>query len=231
MDNNVEIKLNEQEQTTLEAIKNDIITDIKAEIGNLGYDIVPTGYDGGKDIAGVVKKAQQLKVDHDKEVNRIKNRYKDNIAEDKIKVLEADYRYEMQDLAQDIDKAVEQDAFARAEEIEQLQNGDTYKQQKLEAMQTIAMLRQCGAEIPPQIFTDLIADVVAAKDIRSLELIGLMCGKGMCQAMTEQIIHNVNVSNENKQLTQFSDSAKQFLENGEINLTLMSFMKLYEDGE
>ena len=149
-------------------------------------------------------------------------------AEGKIKVLEQDYRYDMQSLASDIDKAVEQDAFARAEEIEQIQNSDTYKQQKLEAMQTIAMLRQCNAEIPPEIFTDLIADVVAAKDVRSLELIGLMCGKGMCQAMTAQVIHNINVSNQNKALTQFADSAKSFLENGEISLTLMGHMKLYE---
>ena len=228
MDNNIEINLNEQEQTTLNSIKSDIIADVKAEIGNLGYDIVPTKFDGGKEIAGLVKKAQALKVDHDKEVNRINNRYKKEVAEDKIKVLEADYRYEMQDLASDIDKAVEHDAFARAEEIEQLQNSDTYKQQKLEAMQMIAMLKQCNAEIPPQIFTDLIADVVAAKDIRSLELIGLMCGKGMCQAMTEQVIHNINVSNQNKALTQFADSAKQFLSDGEINLTLMGHMKLYE---
>ena len=228
MNDNIEIKLNEDEKTTLNSIKSNIIADVRAEIGNLGYDIVPTKFDGGKEIAGLVKKAQQLKIDHDKEVNRINNRYKKEVAEDKIKVLEADYRYEMQDLAADIDKAVEHDAFARAEEIEQIQNSDTYKQQKLEAMQTIAMLRQCNAEIPPDIFTDLIADVVAAKDIRSLELIGLMCGKGMCQAMTEQIIHNVNVSNENKQLTQFADSAKQFLSDGNISLTLMSHMKLYE---
>lgn len=228
MNDNVEIKLDEQEQSTLNSIKNDIIADVKAEIGNLGYDIVPTGYDGGKDIAKLVKKAQQLKVDHDKEVSRIKNRYKDDIAEGKIKVLEQDYRYEMQDLACDIDKAVEHDAFARAEEIEQIQNSDTYKQQKLEAMQTIAMLRQCGAEIPPEIFTDLIANVVAAKDIRSLELIGLMCGKGMCQAMTEQIIHNIDISNQNKQLTQFADSAKQFLSDENISLNLMAHMKLYE---
>ena len=225
---NVEISLNEQEQTTLNSIKSDIIADVKAEIGNLGYDVVPTGYDGGKDIAKLVKKAQQLKVEHDKEVNRINNRYKKEVAEDKIKVLEADYRYDMQSLASDIDKAVEQDYFAREKEIEQIQNSDTYKAQKLEAMQTIAMLRQCGAEIPAEIFTDLIADVVAAKDVRSLELIGLMCGKGMCQAITEQVIHNVNVSNQNKALTQFADSAKQFLVDGNISLTLMGHMKLYE---
>ena len=118
MDNNIEINLNEQEQTTLEAIKNDIIADVKAEIGNLGYDIVPTKFDGGAEISKLVKKAQALKVDHDNEVNRINNRYKKEVAEDKIKVLEADYRYEMQDLASDIDKAVEHDAFARAEDIE-----------------------------------------------------------------------------------------------------------------
>ena len=228
MDNNIEISLNEQEQTTLNSIKSDIIADVKAEIGNLGYDIVPTGYDGGKDIAKLVKKAQQLKVDYDKEVARIDARYKKEVADSKKAVLEQDFRYDMQSLASDIDKAVEQDYFAKAKEIEQIQNSDTYKQQKLEAMQTIAMLRQCNAEIPPEIFTDLIADVVAAKDIRSLELIGLMCGKGMCQAITEQVIHNVNISNENKQLTQFANSAKQFLENGEISLNLMAHMKLYE---
>lgn len=228
MNNDIEIKLNEQEGVTLEAIKSDIIADVKAEIGSLGYDVVPTGYDGGKDIAKAIKTAQQLKVDHDKEVARINNRYKKEVAEDKIKVLEADYRYEMQDLAQEINAAVEQDFFAREKEIEQIQNSDDYKAKKLEAMQTIAMLRQCNADIPPQIFTDLIADVVAAKDTRTLELIGLMCGKGMCQAMTEQVIHNVNVSNENKQLTQFADSAKQFLSDGNISLTLMAHMKLYE---
>ena len=228
MNDNIEINLNEEEQTTLNSIKENIIADVRAEIGNLGYDIVPTKFDGGKEIAGLVKKAQKLKVEHDKELNRITNRYKKEIAEDKIKVLEADYRYEMQDLASDIDKAVEQDFFAREKEIEQLQNSDDYKAKKLEAMQTIAMLRQCGAEIPPEIFTDLIGDVVAAKDVRSLELIGLMCGKGMCQAMTEQIIHNVNVSNQNKALTQFADSAKQFLVDGNISLNLMAHMKLYE---
>ena len=228
MDNNVEIKLNEDEQTTLNSIKSDIIADVRAEIGNLGYDVVPTGFNGGKEIAGLVKKAQALKVEHDKEVNRINNRYKKEVAEDKIKVLEADYRYEMQDLSLDIDKAVEQDFFARKKEIEQIQNSDTYKQQKLEAMQMIAMLKQCNAEIPPQIFTDLIADVVTAKDTKTLELIGLMCGKGMCQAITEQVIHNVNVSNQNKALTQFADSAKQFLVDGNISLNLMAQMKLYE---
>ena len=225
---NVEISLNEQEQTTLGAIKSDIIADVKAEIGNLGYDIVPTKFDGGTEIAKLVTKAQQLKVDYDKEVARIDGRYAKEIADSKKAVLEQDYRYDMQSLASDIDKAVEQDYFAREKEIEQLQNSDTYKAQKLEAMQTIAMLRQCGAEIPAEIFTDLIADVVTAKDTKTLELIGLMCGKGMCQAITEQVIHNVNVSNQNKQLSQFADSAKQFLVDGNISLTLMSHMKQYE---
>lgn len=225
---NVEINLNEQEQTTLNSIKSDIIADVKAEIGNLGYDIVPTKFEGGKEIAKAIKKAQALKVEHDKEVARIDGRYAKEVADSKKAVLEQDFRYDMQSLASDIDKAVEQDFFVREKEIEQIQNSDDYKAKKLEAMQTIAMLRQCGAEIPPQIFTDLIADVVTAKDTKTLELIGLMCGKGMCQAITEQVIHNVNVSNQNKALLQFSDSAKQFLADGNISLTLMGHMKQYE---
>ena len=42
------------------------------------------------------------------------------------------------------------------------------------------------------------------------------------------IIHNIDISNQNKALTQFADSAKQFLVDGNISLTLMSHMKLYE---
>ena len=89
---NVEINLNEQEQTTLNSIKSDIIADVKAEIGNLGYDIVPTGFDGGKEIAGLVKKAQKLKVEHDKEVARIDGRYKKEVADSKKAVLELEQK-------------------------------------------------------------------------------------------------------------------------------------------
>ena len=62
MNDNIEIKLNEEEQSTLNSIKEDIMRDVRNEIGNLGYDIVPTGFDGGKEIAKVIKKAQQLKL-------------------------------------------------------------------------------------------------------------------------------------------------------------------------
>ena len=47
-------------------------------------------------------------------------------------------------------------------------------------------------------------------------------------SFANDIIHQINIAEQNKQLAQFANSAKQFLENGEINLTLMSQMALYE---
>lgn len=227
MDNNIEIKLNEQEGVTLEAIKNDIIADVKAEIGNLGYDIVPTKFDGGKEIAGLVKKAQALKADYVEQVQKIEARYSKEVSNSKKAVLEQDMRYEMKSLAEDIDAAVEEDRIAREDEKARLLASDEYKDQKMENMQLLAMLAQAGANIDYQTFLELADVAIAAGDTTTIKYMGMMSGKQNA-SFANDIIHQINIAEQNKALTQFADSAKSFLENGEISLTLMAQMKLYE---
>lgn len=226
MDNNVEIKLNEQEQTTLEAIKSDIMRDVKAEIAK-NNTVIPTGYDGGKEIAKLVKKAQALKADYVEQVDRIDRRYKEEVANSKKAVLEQDYRYDMQSLAEDIDKAVEEDRIARQDEKARLLASDEYKDQKMENMQLLAMLAQAGADIDYQTFLELADVAISTGDTTAIKYMGLISGKQNA-SFANDIIHQINIAEQNKALSQFADSAKQFLENGEINLTLMSQMALYE---
>ena len=227
MDNNIEIKLDEQEQTTLEAIRNDIMRDVRAEIAK-NNTIIPTGFSGGKEIAKLVHKAQQLKVDHDKELARINSRYSKEVAESKKAVLEQDYRYDMQSLAEDIDKAVEEDRIAREDEKARLLASDEYKDQKMENMQLLAMLAQAGANIDYQTFMELANVAISAGDTMSIKYMGMMSGKQNA-SFANDIIHQINIAEQNKPLSQFADSAKSFLENGEISLTLMGHMKLYEE--
>ena len=224
---NVEIKLDEQEGVTLEAIKNDIMRDVKAEIAK-NNTIIPTGYDGGKEIAKLVKKAQALKADYVEQVQKIDRRYKEEVANSKKAVLEQDYRYDMQSLAEDIDKAVEEDRIARQDEKARLLASDEYKDNKMENMQLLAMLAQAGADIDYSTFLELANVAISAGDTTTIKYMGMMAGKQNA-SFANDVIYQINIAEQNKPLAQFADSAKQFLSDGEISLTLMGHMKLYEE--
>lgn len=226
MDNNIEIKLDEQEGVTLEAIKNDIMRDVKAEIAK-NNTIIPNGFDGGKEIAKLVKKAQAFKADYVEQVQKIDRRYKEEVANSKKAVLEQDMRFEMKSLAEDIDKAVEEDRIAREDEKARLLASDEYKDAKMENMQLLAMLAQAGADIDYQTFMELANVAISAGDTTAIKYMGMMSGK-QNTSFANDIIHQINITEQNKPLSQFANSAKQFLENGEISLTLMAQMKLYE---
>ena len=226
MNDNIEINLNEEEQSTLNSIKEGIMRDVRAEIAK-NNTIIPTGFSGGKEIAKLVHKAKQLKVDHDKELARINSRYSKEIMESKRAVLEQDYRYDMQSLAQDIDRAVEEDRIAREDEKARLLASDEYKDAKMENMKLLAMLAQANADIDYQTFMELADAAISAGDTTTIKYMGMMAGKQNA-SFANDIIHQINIAEANKPLSQFADSAKSFLENGEISLTLMAQMKLYE---
>lgn len=226
MNNNVEIKLDEQEEVTLNNIKEDIMRDVRNEIAK-NNTVIPTGYDGGKEIAKLVKKAQTLKADYVEQVEKIDRRYKEEVANSKKAVLEQDMRYEMKSLAEDIDAAVEEDRIAREDEKARLLASDEYKDQKMENMQLIAMLAQAGADIDYQTFMELANVAISAGDTTAIKYMGMMSGKQNA-SFANDIIHQINIAEQNKALTQFADSAKQFLVDDNLSLTLMSQMALYE---
>ena len=226
MNDNIEIKLDEQEQTTLEAIKNDIMRDVRNEIAK-NNTVIPTGYDGGKTIAKLVKKAQAFKADYVEQVQKIEARYSKEVSNSKKAVLEQDMRYEMKSLAEDIDSAVEQDHIAREDEKARLLASDEYKDAKMENMQLLAMLAQANADIDYQTFMELANVAISAGDTTTIKYLGMMAGKQNA-SFANDIIHQINIAEKNEPLTQFANSAKQFLVDGEINLTLMSYMQIYE---
>lgn len=226
MNDNIEIKLDEQEQSTLNSIKESIMRDVRNEIAK-NNTVIPNGFDGGREISKIVKKAQALKADYVEQVQKIEARYSREVSNSKKAVLEQDMRYEMKSLAQDIDRAVEEDHIAREDEKARLLASNEYKNNKMENMQLLAFLAQAGADIDYQTFLELANVAISAGDTTTIKYLGMMAGKQNA-SFANDIIHQINIAEQNKPLSQFADSAKQFLENGEISLTLMAQMKLYE---
>ena len=105
---------------------------------------------------------------------------------------------------------------------------DEYKDQKMENMQLLAMLAQANADIDYQTFMELANVAISAGDTTAIKYMGMMAGKQNA-SFANDIIHQINIAEQNKPLSQFADSAKQFLVDGDISLNLMAHMKLYEE--
>ena len=224
MDKNVSINLNQEEVTTLEDIKTSITQDVMNEISQMGYKIIENNYNGEAKIADIVDKAQQLRAAFNDICSKTRNRYKDDIATSKIKVLEMDLKYDLDSLQVAIDEIVEEDRIARLKAIEELQKTDEYRVNRKDCLEMLALLK--GIEVPYDIFMNTIKDVVEAKDENTLRIIQLLVRKSPTNTyIVDQALKDISAYKNNEHLKNFSVEAKKYLKTGDVGLSLFSYMK------
>ena len=224
MDENVSINLNEEEVTTLNEIKADITQHVRDEISQMGYKIIEDNYNGEVKIADIVDKAQQLRAGFNDICNKVKNRYKDDIATSKINVLEMDLKYDLESLEAEIDEIVETDRVARLKAIEELQKTDEYKVNRKDCLEMLALLKDI--DVPYDIFMSTIKDVVETKEEDTLRVIKLLVGKSATNTyIVDQALKDISAYKNNEHLKNFSVEAKKYLKTGDVGLSLFSYMK------
>lgn len=214
---------NEQE------VKDRISDEVRAELNNMGYRILEADEVGSRDMCQLINKFKNKLIEHDTEAERIKGRYSDTVAESKLNVLEADFRYDKESLVRDIDKIIEEDQHRRLAEAEKLQADKEYKATKKESIEMLALLKQAGAEIPDDMFISFINPLVEAKDTKSIAIAKLLAGTDTNQYICDRATDNINAYFNNEDLRQFGDSAKQFINTGKSQLTLSLYMAKFEN--
>ena len=220
---NQENTFNEQE------VKEQISQEVRAELNNMGYRILEADEIGSRDLCRLVNNFKNKLIEHDTEAERIKGRYSDTVAESKLNILEADFRYDKESLAEDIDKIIEQDQQRRLAEAEKLQNTEEYRADKRQAIEMLCMLRGAGVDITDSVFLDTIEPLIEAKDIKGLEVIRLLAGNKVNEYLVDKATDNINNYFNNQELRQFGASAKQFIATGEAELTLSLYMNKFEN--
>ena len=220
---NQENTFNEQE------VKEQISQEVRAELNNMGYRILEADEIGSRDLCRLVNNFKNKLIEHDTEAERIKGRYSDTVAESKLNVLEADFRYDKQDFEQQVDKIIEQDQQRRINEAEKLQNSKEYRTSKKEAVEMLCLLRGAGVDITDSVFLDTIEPLIEAKDIKGLEVIRLLAGNKVNEYLVDKATDNINNYFNNEELRQFGASAKQFINTGEAELTLSLYMNKFEN--
>ena len=224
MDENVSINLNQEDVTTLEEIKADVTQYVRDEISQMGYKIIENNYDGAGKLADLVDKAQKLRATFNDESNRIRNRYRDDVATSKINVLEMDLKYDLESLETEIDEIVATDEIARLKAIEELQKSEEYRVNRKDCLEMLALLKDI--EVPYDIFMDTIKDVVEAKDEKTLRIIQLLVGKSATNTyIVDQALKDISVYKNNEHLKNFSVEAKKYLRTGDVGFSLFSYMR------
>ena len=222
------ITLTDEELAAYDDIRDQLVTDIKQELNTAGYEVIPQGYVGGKDLVALNRRMIELKAEYEQEVAKVKDRYSPKVTDEKIKVLDYNYRLDKEELEQEIDNILEKDRISRLDSIDRLQQTEEYQKSKKEALETVALLKQAGVkEIPTDIFLGLANDVIEAKDSWTLSLLGLMTG-GMNASIVEQIQHNIDQYMSNKDLHNFATETRRHIQTGEDSFSLHAYCKAYE---
>ena len=217
-----ENQFNEQE------VKEKISEEVRAELNNMGYRILEADEIGSRDMVNLVEAYKNKLIDYDKECERINGRYKEEVANSKLAVLEQDFRYDKQDFEQQIDKIIAEDNQRRLAEAERLQATKEYRADKKECFEMLALLKNAGAEIPDDMFISFINPLVEAKDTKSIAIAKLLAGTDTNQYICDRATQTITDYFNNQELRQFGDSAKQFILNNEAELTLSLHMAKYE---
>lgn len=220
--------MEEQNNFNEEQVKQEISDQVRAELNNLGYRILEQDQIGARDLTRLVNRFKNAKIDYDKECDRINNRYKEEVAQSKLKIVEEDFKYERQSLCEDIDKIIEQDKERRLAEAERLQADKDYKVEKKEAIEMLALLRGAGVEATDEIFMDMITPLIEAKDVKGLQVAKLLAGNATNEYIIEKATDNINAYFNNQELADFGSSAKEFINTGETSLSLTLYMHRFE---
>ena len=213
---------NEQE------VKEQISLEVKQELSKMGYKLLNQDEVGGRDMCRLVNNFKNKLIEHDTEAERIKGRYSDTVAESKLNVLEADFRYDKESLVADIDKIIAEDRDRRLAEAQRLQADKEYKADKKECFEMLALLKNAGADVPDDMFMGFINPLIEAKDTKSIAIAKLLAGTDTNQYICDRATDNINNYFNNEELRQFGDSAKQFIATGEAELTLSLYMNRFE---
>lgn len=205
-----------------------ISDEVRAELNNLGAKILEQDQVGSHEMCKLVTSYKNKLIDYEAEVDRIKQRYSDEVAASKLNVLEADFRYDKESLAEDIDKIIAEDNQRRLAEAEKLQADKEYKATKKESIEMLALLKQAGAEIPDDMFISFINPLVEAKDTKSIAIAKLLAGTDTNQYICDRATQTITDYFDNQELQNFGQSAKEFINTGQAELTLSLYMNRFE---
>ena len=210
-------------------IKAELYKEVETYLNSAGIRIFERNYSPINDVMEVLNKFNANKETYEAEKTRIANRYSVEVATSKTKVLDMDYKLEVDSLMEDLDKVEEHERLYKEKEIARLQSTPEYKEARALAFNNLNMLK--GIELPPDVAMDLVSPFIRTADIKSLKLAELMVGKDTYSGkLINRTSFNIQQDIKNSSISHHVKSAKDFIKTGEMTPSLLKLFHDYNKG-
>ena len=195
--------------------------EVSKELREKGYLVLKADFNAGVEIVKVVDKfeadikAIDEKIEYNTKTYSAEKCKVDNylLMQDKI---------DLQDEAvEKIDFIVEKNQERYNKDIATKQSTKEYKEAKMEALQTLGLLK--GVDIPTAKLLEILEPVIEVQDIKTLELAGILLQGNQSNAYAiESTINSIESAKANRELFNIASTLKDFIRNGQDTLSVFT---------
>ena len=142
--------------------------EIIQELEKSGKRIIPSHYDGNKELIKLIDKFDTTQNIYKDKVEKINKRYSKEVAQEKIKELDLELIADKASLRYDLDTILSDEIKYKKEAIKNNMSKSEYKQARAEALEICLKI---GNRLDDQVTAELIKPIVEAKDLTLLKIL------------------------------------------------------------
>ena len=218
-------------QQTIDTIFNDIEAQTKEEVHKelqeKGYLVLKADFNAGVEIVKVVDKFEA-------DIKAIDEQIEYNTKTYSAEKCKVDNYLLMQDKIDCQDEAVEKIDFIVAknqerynQQILEQQQAKEYKEAKMEALQTLGLLK--GVDIPTAKLLEILEPVIEVQDVSTLELAGILLQGNQANSYAiESTIQQIESAKMNRELYNIANTMKDFVKNGQDTLSVFTIRQKFK---
>lgn len=221
----------QQNQQTIDTIFNDIEEQTKQEVSKelreKGYLVLKADFNAGVEICKIVDKFEQDIKDIDEKIAYNLKTY----SAEKCKV---DNYLLMQDKIDLQTEAVEKIDFIVAKNQERYnkdiatkQSTKEYKEAKMEALQTLGLLKD--VDIPTTKLIEILEPIISVQDVKTLEIVNILLqGNNSNTYAIEQTINSIESAKANRELFNIANTMKDYILRGQEELSVFTIKQRFK---
>ena len=224
MENN---NINEQIDNTFEQMRAEVTQQVMTELASKNVDVISRDYDAGAEVAKLINSYNAIMSNIEAQINANNEQYKESVARVKNYELHLDKTDLKNETLDKLDSILEKSQIAYEQQVKDKQASPQYKEAKTEAFSILNLLKDC--EIETSKLLEIIDPLVAASDIKALEIAGILLQKNnMAAYAIDSAIKGINDMAANNDLAAMVKTMKDYVSTGNDNLSYFAYMARYK---
>lgn len=210
-------------ELNMEELERKIAEDVMQELEAKGIQVVPSVYDGEKEVLKVIDKFEKQLEEYNKEKERIAGRYAEKVKVEKLAELNEVMMLNRGAAGEELDSIFNKQVHWRQEAIKNKMSNPEYRANRQDVMNTFIALK--GTPLEADLVAELVSPIAEVKDKTTLRLIQKLVGPDTANGyMLQRTIDTVDNYINDTQLQSFISQAKSYFSTGEQNYTYKALL-------